>query len=47
MDPEEPKTVALIFRLIRYTLVGAWASLGAPWFFVRAGLAPRESDAWE
>ena len=45
--PEEPETVALIFRLIRYTLVGAWASLGAPWFFVRSGLAPRESEAWE
>lgn len=44
--PEEPETMALIFRLIRYTLVGAWASLGAPWFFVRSGLAPRESDAW-
>jgi len=44
--PEEPETVALILRLIRYTLVGAWASLGAPWFFVRTGLAPRESDAW-
>jgi membrane-associated phospholipid phosphatase len=32
---------ALILRLMRYALVGAWASLGAPWLFVRAGLAPR------
>jgi membrane-associated phospholipid phosphatase len=44
--PSEPEGVALIFRLLRYTLVGLWASLGAPWFFVRAGLASRESDAW-
>lgn len=45
--PSEPETVALVFRLIRYGLVGAWASLGAPWFFVRAGLAPRESEVGE
>lgn len=42
--PSEPETVALVLRLIRYTLVGAWASLGAPWLFVRVGLAPRESE---
>ncbi len=45
--PDEPETVALIFRLIRYALVGAWASLGAPWLFVTVGLAPQESEAWE
>lgn len=45
--PSEPETAALVFRLIRYAFVGAWASLGAPWFFVRAGLAPREADTWE
>jgi hypothetical protein len=44
--PGEQETVALVFRLIRYALVGAWASLGAPWLFVRLGLAPRENDAW-
>lgn len=42
--PSEPETVGLVFRLIRYTLVGAWTSLGAPWFFVRIGLAPHESE---
>jgi len=43
--PNEPETVALVFRLIRYTLVGAWASLGAPWLFVRLGLALREDES--
>ncbi len=44
--PSEPETAALTLRLIRYTLLGLWASLGAPWLFLRAGLAPRESEAW-
>jgi membrane-associated phospholipid phosphatase len=44
--PSDPETVALVFRLIRYTLVGAWASLGAPWLFVKAGLASREAEVW-
>jgi membrane-associated phospholipid phosphatase len=44
--PDQPETTALIFRLIRYTLVGAWAALGAPWLFVSVGLAPKESEAW-
>jgi glycerophosphoryl diester phosphodiesterase len=39
-------TTALILRTIRYALVGMWTSLGAPWMFVRTGLAPRESEAW-
>lgn len=29
----------LIFRFIRYTLMGLWGSVGAPWTFVRLGLA--------
>ena len=44
--PSEPGNMALIFRLLRYTLVGAWASLGAPWFFVKVGLASRETEVW-
>ncbi len=44
--PSEPETTALVFRLIRYVVVGAWTSVGAPWLFVRAGLAPHESEAW-
>lgn len=30
------------FRVLRYGLIGLWASFGAPWVFVRTGLAPRE-----
>jgi len=31
-----------VFRFIRYTLVGLWGGLGAPWLFVRLKLASRE-----
>ena len=31
---------ALLFRFTRYTLLGLWGSIGAPWAFVRLGLAP-------
>jgi hypothetical protein len=30
---------ALVFRFVRYGLTGLWASLGAPWAFVRLRLA--------
>ncbi len=30
---------ALVFRLVRYSLVGLWAALLAPWVFVKTGLA--------
>jgi len=32
----------LLFRVVRYALIGLWASLGAPWMFLRLGLAHRE-----
>jgi membrane-associated phospholipid phosphatase len=35
---------ALAFRLIRYALVGFWGAYGAPWVFVRAGLASVSHD---
>jgi len=31
-----------VFRFIRYLLLGCWGSLGAPWMFVKCGLADRE-----
>ncbi|HNT73658.1 MAG TPA: phosphatase PAP2 family protein [Anaerolineae bacterium] len=31
----------LVFRFIRYTLIGFWAGMGAPWAFVKAGLATK------
>jgi membrane-associated phospholipid phosphatase len=33
----------MLFRFIRYLLVGLWAGLGAPWAFVRLGLAERRT----
>lgn len=30
---------AFLFRFIRYALMGLWGALGAPWVFVRVGLA--------
>lgn len=31
---------ALLFRFIRYALMGLWGGAGAPWVFVKLGLAP-------
>jgi undecaprenyl-diphosphatase len=45
--PSGIETTALYLRFLRYTLVGAWASVGAPWMFVNTGLAPRESEVRE
>jgi membrane-associated phospholipid phosphatase len=33
----------LVFRFIRYALIGVWVSLGAPWLFVRLRLADRDN----
>ena len=37
--PDGEDIVALVFRYIRYTLVGAWVSAGAPWVFSKLKLA--------
>lgn len=34
---------AMIFRFIRYSLIGLWGSLGAPWAFTRLRLAKRRA----
>ncbi len=34
-----------IYSIIRYALVGLWSGLGAPWLFVRLGLADRGTSA--
>jgi hypothetical protein len=36
--PDGETIVALVFRYIRYTLVGAWVSAGAPWVFSKLKL---------
>ena len=35
---------AVLLRLVRYALVGFWGAAGAPWVFVKLGLARREVD---
>ncbi len=37
--PEAEAVLPYILRYIRYTLVGAWVSAGAPWLFVKLKLA--------
>lgn len=37
--PNEGESLYAVFRFIRYGLVGLWISLGAPWLFLRVGLA--------
>jgi len=37
--PGEGESLYALFRFIRYGLVGAWVSLGAPWLFLRLKLA--------
>ncbi|MFV1859084.1 MAG: phosphatase PAP2 family protein [Anaerolineales bacterium] len=40
--PGEGESLYAVFRFIRYGLVGLWISLGAPWLFLRLGLADTE-----
>jgi membrane-associated phospholipid phosphatase len=37
--PETESILAYVLRYIRYVLVGAWVSAGAPWIFIRLKLA--------
>ncbi len=37
---------ALLFRLIRYSLVGLWGALGAPWVFVKMKIATARPDGF-
>ncbi len=37
--PREANLVSYLLRYFRYMLVGLWIALGAPWLFVRMGLA--------
>lgn len=37
--PGEGSSLYALFRFLRYALIGAWVSLGAPWLFMRLGLA--------
>ena len=35
---------AIILRVVRYALVGFWGAVGAPWVFLKLGLAEREPN---
>ncbi len=37
--PAEGDSLYAVFRFVRYGLVGLWISIGAPWLFLRLGLA--------
>ncbi len=40
--PGEGEALYALMRFVRYVVIGLWAGLGAPWLFVRLGLASRE-----
>ncbi len=35
---------AILLRIVRYSVVGFWGAVGAPWMFVKLGLAQREAE---
>jgi hypothetical protein len=37
--PDEGEALYALMRFVRYVMVGLWATLGAPWLFVRLKLA--------
>jgi membrane-associated phospholipid phosphatase len=39
--PDSEAVLPYLLRYVRYALVGAWLSLGAPWVFMRLGLAEK------
>jgi membrane-associated phospholipid phosphatase len=39
--PGQASSVYLVFRFVRYMLLGLWITLGAPWLFDLLGLTPR------
>ena len=43
--PQEPTTLGLALRMVRYALAMLWAIVGWPWLFVKIRLAVREGRA--
>ena len=41
ITPDSEAVLPYILRYLRYTLVGAWVSAGAPWIFVKINLAKK------
>jgi hypothetical protein len=42
--PSGEDVIALVYRYLRYTLVGLWVAAWAPLLFVRVGLASAQRD---
>ncbi len=42
--PEEGQHLYLVFRFVRYALIGFWAGYGAPWLFRLLGLSRRAAS---
>ena len=42
--PGEGESLYAAFRFVRYAAVGLWISLGAPWLFLRTGLAEAKAS---
>lgn len=42
--PDGIDLIPLIFRYIRYALVGTWVTGGAPWVFIRAGVSKKNTS---
>jgi membrane-associated phospholipid phosphatase len=40
--PDEGEALYVLMRFVRYMVVGLWATLGAPWLFVKLKLASRK-----
>jgi membrane-associated phospholipid phosphatase len=40
--PAQGSDLYALFRFLRYAILGAWVSFGAPWVFLKLGLASRE-----
>jgi hypothetical protein len=41
ITPDAEALLPYLMRYVRYTLVGAWVSAGAPWIFIKLNLAKK------
>ena len=44
--PADGEPLYLVFRYLRYGLVGLWVGLGAPWCFFKLRLMPSAPDEY-
>jgi len=41
--PKQGSELYDLFHFLRYALLGAWVSIGAPWFFIKIGISTKEA----